>query len=763
MKNEHVTYDSLIHLLSHKYCVLAGAGISYPTPSNLPTAKSIIEVIIKSLPIKKDDQSELISSTSSDWDKSWGIFDCLRFEQLMEAIWWSFNDKEDFIQYMLPLTVPNNYHFQIAQLIANGIIVLTTNFDCLIEQACEKLCIPYSLIASDREYKEYLKEPSKFPNPILKLHGTLAKQMTNSKHIDIAATFESVVIQRTAHQTKWKVVDKLFAKLPLLVIGYSGYDDFDVLPAIRFAPGNKNLIWFQHSGTSRLSVWNALEKEFPQELQVENRLRWFFGRMFGSLNYMGRVKRHKDKVFMASGSTEKLLNYLSQNSTVEAQNRLRRFFDRMIGSMNYRGRFKRDKGKIFVASGSAENHINYPSQKSTDKIKISDQGIDSFESMKLLEEYAKKEFGKKTPYLYLFVGRLFSYLGDYSTAIKYFELALNDAENYKDDILIGRIHAALANIWNERDERYKAHIHMVKARTNFIKDSQLHLKDVNDLIDFSVLLGVDPFTTERPLYFKTIKESTLEHYQSLYQRKKTVLDGLTKAEMYNFEESLSLVYSTFKNHFDSYNIEEQADLWFNILCIERAWNLQEVKLDMRTDREDGAWMDSEADKNNFLLSEIIETYDLLQKKAKLAHAFLMQAEEYMWTVKPDWALERVSFALNLYTRIGNSKGINNCNNLMQHIESIKKGITGSIFYRRKDDNPHEVFYIEELLDIDSINFFCPNCLKMVETRLATCTECGKFLRNLHAPITKKDSEMSNSEKAKLSLTLLTREIKYLQN
>lgn len=703
MHDKQMTYESLLNELPSGFCPLIGAGISYPPPSNLPTAQSIINTIISYLPITDEDRCELLASTSPDWENGLGYFDCLRFEQVMEAFWWSIDDKGTLLQHMFPPTQPNRYHFQIAQLLASGHKILTTNFDCLIEAACDVQGIPYTLIVFEKDYEDYLKNPLLYPNPIFKIHGTVNKESEKIHSTEIAATMESVVTQRSICPSKWSVIEELLAHNALLVLGYSGFDDFDVLPAIRFAPGKQRLVWIQHSNSSHLKVWHASDNSHSEGFRVDNRLRWFFGRMFGSHLYMARVKRSRDDIFLATGSTEQILDCLVPNPRFSIEN-------------------------------------NFSTTRHTQHLDLLSQVIQRF-------------LGNESPQVFLFVGRLLFCVGLYSRALVYLGIALDKAKNSSDPQSSGRIHAALAHIWTSREERYKAHLHMVEARNKFLMLEQLHSKDLDDFLEFSVLLGVDPFETQNPRFFKNLSKETLEYKQTRIKRKILLQEGVRHAKQADYSSALETAFPDSKNTFSSFDLEEQADLRFFFLRIDRVRNLHMARLGQR---QDGAWDESEKIKYGFTLQDIYETYELLQRKAKWAQAYLYQAEEHMWSVSSDWAIEEATIAQMIFNKIGNKRGADRCEKLLKHIEAIKDGETGSVYYRRDDTHPYEIYSEKEILDIDELHYFCPRCMKLVPIRIQTCTKCGYILLEVDAPITKKDAEMSPDARLKVLYEIISK-------
>jgi tetratricopeptide (TPR) repeat protein len=128
----------------------------------------------------------------------------------------------------------SNIHRFIAWLIENfNVSVLTTNFDELIEAA------GFSLGRSDR---------------LIKLHGTLSD--IDSARFTVNSVFQPLS-QDIAEKARTLIRDRT-----LLIAGYSGMDEFDVMPVL-FNPvdGPNRIIWVQHPGDS---INNSVTRHFSQ-------------------------------------------------------------------------------------------------------------------------------------------------------------------------------------------------------------------------------------------------------------------------------------------------------------------------------------------------------------------------------------------------------------------------------------------------------------------------------------------------------------------
>ncbi len=559
--------------------------------------------ILSVLPISPEDRAELRAATRPDWVDALGHFDCLRFEQVMEALEWSLDDLGDLVRIVFPPTVPNRYHHQIVHLLETGHPVLTTNFDDLIEQACAVRGVPCSPVVLERDYDRYLQDPAAFPNPIFKLHGSLATEASTEVMPTVVTTFASTVTGRSQNVRKWRVVDDLLASNALLVVGYSGFDDFDVLPAIRFAAGKQKLMWVEHAPSGPVQFHSA--SEFVREgADVNPRLRWFIGRMFGSHLYLGRVKRRPEDVAVIHGPTERVLDAL--------------VFD----------------PELPVAPASLEE--------------AGDTGPDE------LQRAFRGLLAEPTPQVMLFAGRLLRSVGRYDRAVVCLEQALDRVDPSADPRLCGRLHAAFARILLDREQWYAAHGHLAAARELFLQVAELHDRDVEEFLEFSVRLGIDAIDLQDPAFLRRKTAADIAAIQTRLDRKVAWRECLLRARRSDHAGAFEALIQGLGGDFDSLGLEEQMDYRFLLLRIDRDRHLTMARLEMR---EDGAWDENDKNKYGLVLQDIRETYEFLQVKPKWAQAFIFSAEEHLWSCSPDWAYEEAQAARLIYARIGHALGV----------------------------------------------------------------------------------------------------------
>ncbi|MFX1365467.1 MAG: tetratricopeptide repeat protein [Promethearchaeota archaeon] len=232
-----------------KYTFLVGAGISMDPPTNMPSAIQIVKGLLE-LCAPQEEIKNLLS------------LDMLRYELVVEKIQDIFDEDLRFLDYLENVTEPNLIHMFLANIITRGNYVITTNFDYLIEQALLRVLddqwhqdiLP---IITKEDYIFYrdpdnLVKSNKYP--IFKIHGSKRNIITDKDTKDsLITTMSALGKERGEGETftiepyKKPTVFNLMNNRSLVVLGYSGSDDFDIGPTLRELPYLNRIIWIEHS------------------------------------------------------------------------------------------------------------------------------------------------------------------------------------------------------------------------------------------------------------------------------------------------------------------------------------------------------------------------------------------------------------------------------------------------------------------------------------------------------------------------------------
>jgi len=282
---------------------LVGAGISVDAPSRQPAGRAMMDAIID----YACDESEIEGIK--------GIKD-LRFEALIEIVRDRLDNDLRIIDFYGLCDKPNLQHFYIADMITRGQFVLTTNFDFLIEYALQQIGIANEkivpVITRDDFEKYYdpheLIEQKKYP--LYKIHGSTKNIITGDDTREYLITtiqaFGSNKDGLNVFQIepfKRPLFENITRNRTLVVMGYSGSDDFDVVPTLKILPNLQNLIWLNYKFDDE-GYGKIYEIEDPQNFSSESMDK--IDMILISIKNLGFVNR----VYRADVNTSKLIEKL---------------------------------------------------------------------------------------------------------------------------------------------------------------------------------------------------------------------------------------------------------------------------------------------------------------------------------------------------------------------------------------------------------------------------------------------------------------------
>jgi len=246
--------DSFRDLIKDKKLTfLVGAGCSIDKPSSLPSGRDMMKSIVE-FSCHEDFKDEIEILVNNDE---------LRFEQLGEIFTDLLDNDLQCIDYFSECSHPNSIHFFLAKMIQKGHFVITTNFDSLIEHALVKIGIPNDQIIpiiTKKEFEIYNNPDELFEKnlfPVYKIHGSPSDIIKNTSKNDLKQSL--IITTRALSENKnglnifelepYKQVafNNLLKNRTLIVLGYSGSDDFDIIPTLLSIKDIKEIIWISHS------------------------------------------------------------------------------------------------------------------------------------------------------------------------------------------------------------------------------------------------------------------------------------------------------------------------------------------------------------------------------------------------------------------------------------------------------------------------------------------------------------------------------------
>lgn len=288
-----------------KLAYLVGAGISCGSPSGLPTANAFIERFSQDLCKDVPEISEKLADVLAQQRQGQLCTRLIRFETIMAQL--QFVDHEFRIMETFTKSVqPNGYHKYLARQLANGATVMTTNFDNLIEIACRQEGIDYQLIVTAEEFAHFVASPESFPRPLLKLHGGYDAIRSDGQILLGAHNLHATIHQVGQSHPEFKrtklgeTLSLIFEKKKVVVFGYSGSDDFDIMPALYSMTTPLRVLWvnFDPNGCEPITIPGPVSNESIAKIEeagAEQGIRTLID------------KRKGDEVSVVIGDTAQLL------------------------------------------------------------------------------------------------------------------------------------------------------------------------------------------------------------------------------------------------------------------------------------------------------------------------------------------------------------------------------------------------------------------------------------------------------------------------
>ena len=245
MKLTNLTIKDLLNQ-NEKLTFLVGAGCSVDPPSCLPAGRQMMEAIIK------------YTCAESEIEKILELED-LRFEQLIEIVRDSLDKELKIIDYYSQCDKPNLQHFFLAEMIKKGHFVMTTNFDFLIEYALISIGVPKDEILPVITKVDFIdfNQPNELfrqgKKAVYKIHGSIKNIITGEETRDsLIATLQALGSNKEGQSLfqvenyKRPLFDNISQGRTLIILGYSGSDDFDIVPTLKMLKNLNNLIWVNH-------------------------------------------------------------------------------------------------------------------------------------------------------------------------------------------------------------------------------------------------------------------------------------------------------------------------------------------------------------------------------------------------------------------------------------------------------------------------------------------------------------------------------------
>ncbi len=229
---------------SKKLTFLVGSGISLPAPTGLPTGKNFMHALVPLL--FPDEMIQGAGGVDKLVDKYH-----LRFEEILSYYHDNIDPSLAILNVFIAPSAPNILHDFLADNLVAGNPVFTTNFDGFIEKSAIKQKYSNINVAiTERDYRALIGND----HALYKLHGSVLNEFLPADTRDtVITTMENIgKVQGQSGLFRiesWKE-DAFLAGTKgrtLVVIGYSGNDDFDVMPMLQRASDMGAVVWIQHT------------------------------------------------------------------------------------------------------------------------------------------------------------------------------------------------------------------------------------------------------------------------------------------------------------------------------------------------------------------------------------------------------------------------------------------------------------------------------------------------------------------------------------
>ncbi|MFX1401525.1 MAG: tetratricopeptide repeat protein [Promethearchaeota archaeon] len=237
-----------------KLTFLVGAGCSVDSPSNLPAGKTMMEALIR-YTCAESEIDKLLGNAELE---EGGRLEGLRFEQLVEIIRDRLDPELKIIDFYGLCDKPNIQHFFLAEMMKQGQFVLTTNFDFLIEHALQDL-VPkeeMKIVITKEDFEHFSNPQELFSNGIktlYKIHGSTKNTITEESTRDsLIATIQAFGANKEGDNVfqlesfKQPAFVNITKNRSLVVMGYSGSDDFDIVPTLKVLKDIHDIIWINY-------------------------------------------------------------------------------------------------------------------------------------------------------------------------------------------------------------------------------------------------------------------------------------------------------------------------------------------------------------------------------------------------------------------------------------------------------------------------------------------------------------------------------------
>ncbi len=538
-----------------KFTFLVGAGCSINSPSCLPAGYAMMEAII---------------DHACDKSESEGILELIklgevRFETLVEIFRDSLDEKLVLIDYYGICDKPNIQHFFLAEMIKKGHFVMTTNFDHLIEYALNQSGVPIEEIIPviTKEDFEVFADPYEQLNQgkktVYKVHGSPKNIITQKDTKDsLIATIQAFGSNKEGENVfqlesfKQPLFENITKERSLAIIGYSGSDDFDIVPTLKILKQIQNVIWINYSHDIEIGKEQIFEIDdhTPQSL---NNLDLNLRKVVQILFEIWQMK-NADHVYLLNVNTKKMAEGLidskpdlsSENFSLQPKDYLNSIYPEVNDIIKYQIPYK-----IYIDKDMYDNAL-----RCLKKLKqVADDTGDTMWKAIILNN----------------TGQIFNKQRKYTDALKKFEEAKKIAVDLGGDVglkLISSIYNNMGDVYVSKND-YPGAINLYKEAAKIhrqygnLNGTAINLNNVGSIYRIQ-----ERFSESLKYYEEALK---IADQLGNIRFKSSILNnsGLVYANQRNYSEAL-------KRHEEALKISEQlGDKSLNLLCLHNIGTIRQ--------------------------------------------------------------------------------------------------------------------------------------------------------------------------------------------
>jgi len=255
-------YSNLVDKIKNNELVFfIGAGASFDAPAKLPISSTLFKEFASRVLSNesKEERIELISKIKKG----------IRFEVFLRLFTNIIGESSVEMLKILESGKPNFNHLFMAQLAYNNLspMVITTNFDSLLEKALYYYGVnDFDFLYNNNDFKNFQKKGNAFK--VIKLHGSLKNKVGKKSYDSVFISINQV--GKVVPKAKQETLKYILKNYHIVFMGYSGMDDFDLLPIFLTTKSNKSIYWINHKIKSPLSFILADEIRRHSEQYIDS-------------------------------------------------------------------------------------------------------------------------------------------------------------------------------------------------------------------------------------------------------------------------------------------------------------------------------------------------------------------------------------------------------------------------------------------------------------------------------------------------------------